>query len=116
MLANSRDSGERDEPTRPATVRESPYFPWTRFWCPSGSAINLDFNGYPPDPDSVHAAPISPNLVRFSDISTKRFLVFLGEPGIGKTDTLNSERKAIEEDAVHSGNLIEWIELQHTAV
>ncbi len=55
---------------------------------------------------------INPNLVRLPEIGAKRFLVLLGEPGIGKTDALNSERKAIEEEAARSGDLIEWVELQ----
>src|ERR1700687_6019138 len=105
MVPNPHDSSEQGESTHAAPAS---HFPWTRFWCPNGSAIALDFDGYLPDPEGVYAARINPNLVRFPDIGTKRFLVFLGEPGIGKTDALNSERKAIKEDAARSGNLVEW--------
>ena len=112
MAANPRDSGKQGEPTQGAPLTELPHFPWTRFWCPNGSAITVDFGGYLPDPENSNAAHINLDLARLSDICTKRFLVLLGEPGIGKTDALDSERKAIEEEAARCGDLIEWIELQ----
>src|SRR5438132_422779 len=112
MVSQPRDSDEHGNSKDAAHLGVLPHFPWTRFWSPNGSSINLSFDGYLPDPEEGYAAPINPNLVRFPDIGTKSFLVFLGEPGIGKTDAINSERKAIEEEAKRSGDLIEWIELQ----
>lgn len=112
MGVNSRDRSEQDELARPVLMTELPHFRWIRFWSPNGSSINLNFDGYLPDPEERYGALINPNLVRFPDIDTKRLLVFLGEPGIGKTDALNSARKAVEEEAARSEDLIEWIELQ----
>ena len=95
-----------------ALPKKLPHFDWTRFWCPIGGQIRLDFDGYLLDPDGKYGATLNPELVRFSDVVGKRCVGLLGEPGIGKTDALAAVRKSIEAQLSQSGALIEWIELQ----
>lgn len=87
-------------------------FPWTRFWSPRGSRIQLLDGGYLTDPETDFGRRVNPDLVRLSEVSKIRCLVLLGEPGLGKTSTLELEKAAIESDVQSSGDLIQWIRLE----
>ncbi|MBW4626272.1 MAG: hypothetical protein KME49_12395 [Brasilonema octagenarum HA4186-MV1] len=68
---------------------------WKRFWCPRSGHINLADSGYLYDPDSKWGREYNPDLVSFEEISHQHCLVLLGEPGIGKTRTMEAERVKI---------------------
>ena len=65
---------------------------WERFWCPRESSINLTDGGYLVDPDARYGSYLNPTLRPFEDISQLPCLALLGEPGIGKTETMRAER------------------------
>ena len=68
---------------------------WKRFWCPRGGNIDLSDRGYLYDPDSEYGYIYNPDVVPFESIETVPCLVLLGEPGIGKTRTMDAEQNAI---------------------
>ncbi|MDF5729240.1 MAG: CHAT domain-containing protein [Rhizonema sp. PD38] len=70
-------------------------YKWKRFWCPRSSRINLADGGYLYDPEAELGKVYNPDLVTFEVISNLPCLVMLGEPGIGKSSTLESEQDKI---------------------
>ncbi len=69
---------------------------WRRFWSPRGESITLSYDGYLPNPDDKWDQYNNPNVVPFDAISETPCLALLGEPGIGKSYTLESVQKAME--------------------
>lgn len=55
-----------------------------RFWCPSDASYRVDANGYLADP-----AVGGKHILATGQLSAYRCLVLLGEPGAGKTRTVN---------------------------
>lgn len=70
---------------------------WKRFWCPRGAQIDLGNRGYLTDPESEWGKHYNPELVGLEAIAGIPCLILLGEPGIGKTRTLEAERNKISE-------------------
>ncbi|BCV22765.1 NACHT domain-containing protein [Moorella sp. Hama-1] len=68
---------------------------WKRFWCPRAGNINLSDGGYLYDPDSEFGSYYNPDVVSFESIAEFPCLVLLGEPGIGKSETMKSHWKSI---------------------
>jgi hypothetical protein len=71
-------------------------YDWERFWCPRGSSINLIDGGYLADPDAPYDSNVNPALRPFEEVAELPCLALLGEPGIGKTETMKAERAAID--------------------
>lgn len=69
---------------------------WKRFWSPRGESINPSYDGYLPNPDDEWERHNNPHVVPFEAISETPCLVLLGEPGMGKSYTLESVQKAME--------------------
>lgn len=69
-------------------------FKWKRFWYPRGSSLNLEDDGYLPDPDSQSSQFWNKQVVSFEEISDLRALVLLGDPGMGKS-TILSEQESV---------------------
>lgn len=70
------------------------HFHWKRFWYPRGSSLNLEDDGYLPDPDSQSSRLWNKQVVSFEEISGLRALVLLGDPGMGKS-TILSEQESV---------------------
>lgn len=85
---------------------------WKRFWCSRTSSINLSDGGYLCDPDSSWRGIYSPDVVPFESISKIPCLVLLGEPGMGKTQTMQAERKAIDTKIQEEGGQTLWLDLR----
>jgi len=66
-------------------------FPWKRFWCPPEGVLRLDDNGYLSDPEDQYAAYFSSDVRSYEEIRDIRCLILLGEPGIGKSQTIEDE-------------------------
>ena len=79
------------------------HFHWKRFWYPRGSSLNLEDDGYLPDPDSQSGRLWNEQVVSFEEISGLRALVLLGDPGMGKS-TILSEQKSILEKRQHDSS------------
>jgi predicted NACHT family NTPase len=85
---------------------------WKRFWCPRTGNINLSDRGYLYDPDSEDGYIFNPDVVSFESIETVPCLVLLGEPGIGKTQTMKAERNAIDARVEQEGGQTLWLDLR----
>ncbi|WP_139488089.1 NACHT domain-containing protein [Brevibacillus dissolubilis] len=71
-------------------------YKWKRFWSPIEHAASLSDGGFLVDPEWKWGNIYNPNCVSFVSISHIRCLVLLGEPGIGKTSTIEESVQSIE--------------------
>ncbi|MDZ8083408.1 MAG: CHAT domain-containing protein [Nostoc sp. DcaGUA01] len=89
----------------------SQVYKWKRFWCPLSGWYKLADDGYLYDPKSELGKIYNPHLVTFEDISKTPCLVFLGEPGIGKTTTLKQAYEQVCAQASKSTDACIWFNL-----
>lgn len=85
---------------------------WKRFWCPRDSSLSLHDGGYLVDPDSPYGQHWNANLRPFDSIAALPCLVMLGEPGVGKTSTMLSEREAVDAHVRAGGGDTLWLDLR----
>jgi predicted NACHT family NTPase len=85
---------------------------WKRFWCPRGGSISLSFGGYLDDPESEWGRFSNPNAKPFGAIVDTPCLVLLGEPGMGKSQTIEAERKAVTVTVEQQGGAVLWLDLR----
>jgi len=71
-------------------------YKWKRFWCPREGKISLSDRGYLYYPASALGEFYKADLVPFRHIADVPCLVLLGEPGIGKTTTIETEIEHIK--------------------
>jgi predicted NACHT family NTPase len=64
---------------------------WQRFWCLLGAKVRLSDSGFLFNP-----GPYNPDIVEFSQIAEMPCLALLGEPGIGKSCTIELETAALQ--------------------
>lgn len=83
-------------------------YSWKRFWCPRESSFILD-GGYLLDPE---VAPWMEPAFSWHEISSHSCLALLGEPGIGKSNAMQSERQRIQAAASESGDALIWLDLK----
>jgi hypothetical protein len=78
-------------------ARNYPQIPWKRFWCPLGQPINCGEveEGFLADPEGDFGRIWSPNTFEFAQILDRPCLILCGEPGIGKTRTVEMAWNAI---------------------
>jgi hypothetical protein len=62
-----------------------------RYWSPQAAPIEMDWDGYLPDPEDKVSKQYNTELQDFAQIAERRCLVLLGEPGAGKTTTLRGQ-------------------------
>ena len=67
-------------------------YAWTRFWCPRDGKITLEDGGYVVDPQSEYGPVLNPDLTELDAVASAPCLVFLGEPGIGKSHEIVAVR------------------------
>ncbi len=85
---------------------------WKRFWCPRTGSINLSDGGYLSDPDTKWGHALNPDLVHFESIAEVPCLALLGEPGIGKTYAMQSERQHMNAKVKKKDEEILWLDLR----
>jgi len=85
---------------------------WKRFWCPRDGSINLTDGGYLADPDAPYGDYLNPALRPFRNISRLPCLALLGEPGIGKTESMKAERAASTAAVEAEGGKALWLDLR----
>lgn len=66
---------------------------WERYWVPRDGAISYDLEGFPIAPGTEAARWWKTDSVGFDKLNTQPCVVFLGEPGIGKTYALRDAEK-----------------------
>lgn len=84
---------------------------WKRFWCLRTGSFSLADGGYLVDPDSEYGRFYNSDAVPFEAILETPCLVLLGEPGIGKSTTMNSQEKYIEDQVTKTGGATLWVNL-----
>jgi predicted NACHT family NTPase len=87
-------------------------YDWKRFWRPTDGSINPADVGYLADPDQPYGRHLNPALRPFGQISDILCLALLGEPGIGKTETMRAERAAIDAAVAAEGGRTLWLDLR----
>jgi hypothetical protein len=87
-------------------------YAWKRFWCPRDGSINLIDGGFLADPDARYASHLNPALRPFGEVSRLPCLALLGEPGIGKTETMKAERGAVDAAVAAEGGETLWLDLR----
>ena len=69
-------------------------FPWKRFWCRREESFSLGDRGFLTDPESEHGQALNPHLTTLELLQAFGFLALLGEPGVGKSWSLNDDIEA----------------------
>lgn len=85
---------------------------WKRFWCPRGNALDLSDGGFLVDPKTEYGKVLNGNVVAFEQLADKPSLVLLGEPGIGKSWALRTEKTELDESVSQSGGRSLWLDLR----
>ena len=82
---------------------------WKRYWAPEGKEPPLDEYGFLSDPEQKYFKYIKTDnceAVCYSDINETQCMLLLGEPGIGKSDTIEYEymqrKKALADKGILS--------------
>ncbi len=73
-------------------------YPWFRFWVEDNAPITLDFDSYLPDPETYGRFFNEP-VLSFSDVLKRRCSIMLGEPGMGKSKSLELDVERINRRA-----------------
>jgi hypothetical protein len=81
-------------------------FEWKRFWCPRDGSYNLSDRGFLSDPEGEWGKYTNPNLVTFDHIAEFPCAVLLGEPGIGKSWTLENESAQVQKSLTSGAKLL----------
>ena len=87
-------------------------YSWKRFWCPREGKLNLSDDGYLWDPDLDFGSIYNPDVVSFESISKFPCLALLGEPGIGKSTAIQTQRANIDSETNESGNVLSGVDLR----
>jgi predicted NACHT family NTPase len=89
-----------------------PSYPWQRFWVPRDGSIDLSDGGFLRDPQSEFARYSAYKLDTLRELQQFRALALLGEPGIGKSATLQAEFKALQQQAQEDDRLSIHVDLR----
>jgi hypothetical protein len=93
-------------------VSAKPQYDWQRFWIPRDGMLDLSDGGFLADPTgpSLRSHPAAPATL--AELTKYRALVLLGEPGIGKSTTLEAEAARASADAVADGTTSIHVDLR----
>ena len=88
------------------------HVPWKRFWTPLGDPIGCGFDGrgFLDDPGDSFPRHYNAHLVSLEDVRERPCLLLLGEPGMGKTTTLEAEKYDLER--IYGAQNVLWIRLR----
>jgi hypothetical protein len=87
-------------PSNSATAPTKRVYSWERFWISRDGIVDLSDGGFLVDPTSPlrRAHPNAPATL--TDLGQYRALVLLGEPGIGKSATLEAEATRVSAESI----------------
>lgn len=71
-------------------------FDWKRFWCPPEGKLGLDELGFLHNPEDKYFEYIESDAVPFEKIQSTPCLILLGEPGIGKSNAIETEKNTLD--------------------
>ena len=83
---------------------------WRRYWCRLGSRVSLGLSGFLEDPQGDFGFS-NAHLKTLTSLTEKHCLILLGEPGIGKSKTLELERSQLDSSTAVLGDSI-WVDLR----
>jgi len=86
-------------------------YDWTRFWCLSTESFSLADDGFLYDPQSEYGATLNPAARVPADVTDDRFLVLLGEPGIGKSTAIQQQVAEVQKTLAESGDKLLSLDL-----
>ena len=79
-------------------------YDWKRFWCTRTGKVNLSDSGYLFDPESEFGNIYNPDVFSFENITKFHCLGLLGEPGIGKSTTMWTQKQIIDAQVTEAGD------------
>lgn len=85
---------------------------WTRYWCPIDETYYIDRNGYLIDP-SYGQFSANSHLIENPFRRSEKCIILLGEPGIGKTTTMEKFHHNFELNLGNNNAEICLIKLEH---
>lgn len=65
--------------------------PWKRFWCRREDPYSLGDRGFLSDPESENGKLLNPKLISFDRLQQTLCVALLGEPGVGKSWSLQTD-------------------------
>jgi hypothetical protein len=68
---------------------------WQRYWLPMGANLNLDADGFLPNPECEFGRHYNPELRTLETLRATPLLILLGEPGAGKSTLMQDEADAL---------------------
>ncbi len=98
MKQTSKNEGR--SPSNSATAPTKLVYSWERFWISRDGIVDLSDGGFLVDPTSPlrRAHPNTPAML--TELGRYRALVLLGEPGIGKSATLEAEATRVSAESI----------------
>lgn len=85
---------------------------WKRFWCPTTGEFRFANNGFLADPDAEYGHIFNPDVVPAGKLAAVGCLALLGEPGIGKSWTLQSQSQVLAQPVVDAGGRVLTLDLK----
>ena len=92
--------------------RADPIYAWQRFWVPRDGSLDLSDAGFLRDPQSEFAQYSSYKVDTLPELQHFRALGLLGEPGIGKSATLQAEFTASKQQMQEDGRVYIHVDLR----
>ena len=92
--------------------KADPVYGWQRFWVSREGSIDLSDGGFLRDPQSEFARYSPHKLYTLSELQHSRALALLGEPGIGKSVTLQTEFNTSKQQASDEGRVLLHVDLR----
>ena len=87
-------------------------YPWRRYWVSREGMLDLSDAGFLLDPESEAARYSAQRLASLQELQEFRALVLLGEPGMGKSSTLESEYVASRRGQTDSERVFVRVDLR----
>ena len=87
-------------------------YPWRRYWVSRDGMLDLSDAGFLLDPQSEAARYSAQRLASLQELQEFRALVLLGEPGMGKSSTLESEYVASRRGQTDSERVFVRVDLR----
>jgi predicted NACHT family NTPase len=95
--------------------KTDPVYAWQRFWVPREGSIDLSDGGFLRDPQSEFAQHWPHPLKTLSELQHFQALALLGEPGIGKSVTLETEFNTSKQQSAEDGRIVLHVDLRSFA-